>query len=86
MNYADFDPYLIREPNKGLRRDAWSLRLEKRPRADRPGHGPRFLTFAWAATKSLVHVTRLPGRRQNRVFPGRSAVGTTSVGGVYTTR
>jgi hypothetical protein len=29
MNYADFNPYMIRERNEGLRREMSTLRLEK---------------------------------------------------------
>ena len=86
MNYADFDPCLIRERNEGLRREVRRLRLEKRLRANREEHGLRFLAFPRAATKPLLRVMGLAGRRRARIRPARSAVVAASVDSVYPTR
>lgn len=63
MNYADFDPALIRERNEGLRREVQRLRLERRLRAKaepRPG-------VRWAALlRSATLLARSPLRLLRR--------------------
>ncbi|CAN5300209.1 hypothetical protein BH18ACT10_BH18ACT10_03930 [soil metagenome] len=61
MNYADFDPGVIRDRNEDLRREVQTLRLEKRLRANREEHGSRFVAFARTATKPLLRVMQQPG-------------------------
>ena len=46
MNHADFDPYLIRERNEGLRREVSTLRLEKRLREDHQPRSSRVIALA----------------------------------------
>lgn len=86
MNHADFDPYLIRERNEGLRREVRRLQLEKRLRANRGEYGSRFVAFARTATRPLLRVMRLAGYRRTRVYPAHTAAGTTSIGCMHTSR
>jgi hypothetical protein len=46
MNHADFDPYLIRERNEGLRREVSTLRLEKRLQEDHQPRSSRLIALA----------------------------------------
>jgi hypothetical protein len=55
MNYADFDPYMIRERNEGLRREVSILRLEKRLWENRVPRSSRLI--------ALTRRFRLPMRQ-----------------------
>jgi hypothetical protein len=46
MNYVDFNPYLIRERNEGLRHEVNTLRLQKRLRENCQPPSSRLVTFA----------------------------------------
>ena len=46
MNYADFNPYMIRERNEGLRRELSILRLEKRLWENRIPRSSRLIALA----------------------------------------
>jgi hypothetical protein len=46
MNYADFNPYMIRERNEGLRREMSILRLEKRLWENRILRSSRLIALA----------------------------------------
>lgn len=46
MNHADFNPYMIRERNEGLRREVSTLRLEKRLRENHEPRSPRLIALA----------------------------------------
>jgi len=46
MNYMDFNPYMIRERNEGLRREVSILRLEKQLRENREPRSSRLIALA----------------------------------------
>jgi parvulin-like peptidyl-prolyl isomerase len=54
MNYADFDPYVIRERNQQVHREVQSLRLEERLREERGSSGSRFVALARRAVRPLL--------------------------------
>jgi hypothetical protein len=45
MNYMDFNPYMIRERNEGLRREVSTVRLQKRLRENPQPPSSLLLTF-----------------------------------------
>jgi hypothetical protein len=60
MNYyADFDPYLIKERNEGLLREASTWRLEKRLRRSRGRRGSRLGAIARTVALPLFRRVRL---------------------------
>ena len=61
MNYADFDPYVIGERNRQMKRDVDSLRLEERLGEDRRSSGRRFVALAKRGAMPLLRVARLAG-------------------------
>jgi hypothetical protein len=46
MNYMDFNPYMIRERNEGLRQDVSILQLEKRLWENRVPRSSRLIALA----------------------------------------
>ena len=61
MNYADFDPYVIGERNRHIKREVDSLRLEKRLREDRSSSGRRFFALAKRGAMPLLRAAHLAG-------------------------